>query len=197
MGIREFRNRNTPDKVEGVIVTTTLGTMQEFRRAYFSFKDYSPEEAWELAQAVYDKWRGYAEMRKKEQMLDVSQPHADPTWIASGFRAMIGREGKRVNGERKYHHFPTFWINVVIPGKTGRHRNFRVSEPTGNGIERRFHQAVKFYCELRNLDIEDQALLLTRQPSPEHFVKEAIRMGQEDVAIDINSIRRRVGIPEL
>lgn len=181
----------------GIRVATTLGSNGEYRQAYFSYKDYSPGKAKYLAEALNEQWREQALAQRQHDWVNRPNARSGQGWVAAGLRADLLRENKVRGGRRRMYYAPAFTVDQWPRGGEGGHRHFRVNVAAGRSLEHAFHTAVSHYATVRKLSIEEQASLLSRQPFARLFVKLAIGLGLNGYTIDVNAIRRRVGVPEL
>ncbi|SEG30691.1 hypothetical protein [Billgrantia desiderata] len=197
MAVIEYLEGAHPAGFIGIRVATTLGSSSEYRQAYFSYSDYSPRRAKELADALNEQWREQAFSQRQEDWLNRPNARAGQGWLATGLRADLLREYKIRRGERRMYYAPAFIADKWPRRGEGSHRCFRVNVSTGRSLEQAFRTAVSHYASVRQLGIQAQAALLSRQPAPQLFVKLAIMLGMKGYTIDINAIRQKVGVPEL
>lgn len=197
MAVIEYLEGQHPAGYVGLRVVTTLGSNDEYRQAYFSYSDYLPSKARQLADALHEIWREQARAQRQDDWLGRPVSRAGIGWLASGFRADIVRQRKVRGGELRMYYAPVFMVDRWPPQGPGGHRSFRVNVQTGKSLDEVFHAAVSHYVAIRQLGGEEHAELLSRQPPAQLFVQIAIKLGLKDCAIDINAIRRRVGVPEL
>lgn len=197
MAVFEYAEGDHPAGFVGLRVATTLGLNDEYRQAYFSYSDYSPGQARELANALNEQWRQQALAQRQANWLSRRNARSGLGWLATGLRADILRENKFRAGEQRMYFAPAFVVDRWPRDSEATHREFRVNVPSGITLEWGFHEAVRQYIDARQLGTQEHAELLSRQPSPTLFVRLAIELGLKDYAIDINAIRRRVGLPEL
>lgn len=201
MAITEFKRGEHPHGFVGLRVATTLGLTGKFCQAHYSYNDLSRERAWELAEAQHQAWRQLAAAQRRESALHRRSKRAGPGWIAAGFRAALVRESSIRSGRRRMYFVPAFcisrWDTEAETRNKNRSKAFRFNVLLGNSLESAFEKAERYYSETRELTVQQQDLLRSRRPEPDVFVKMAISLGHQEYTIDVNSIRRRVGVPEL
>lgn len=195
MAVIEYLEDEHPAGFIGLRVVTTLGVQEEYRQAYFSYSEFTPDKARILADTLHDEWRKTADDQRKDNLLHRPSVRSASIWLASGLRAQIYIESKMRREGRKYYYYPAFVID-----KRPRKGSicFRINMSNGVDIRHAYHQAVDKYIALRQIAPEQRAVLLSRQPSGQDFVMLAIKLAlKHEYLIDINHIRRRVGVPEL
>lgn len=197
MAVIEYLEGDHPGGFIGIRAVTTLGSCDQYRQAYFPYRDYSPPLAQALADKLNEQWRQQAAAHRSATWLTKRPARAGLGWLATGLRADLLRENKIRGGERRMYFAPAFVVDRRKDLQDVPRREFRVNVPDGKTLEDAFNAAVSHYACVRRLTIGEQAELLSRQPLPDIFVQLAIKLGMKDYSIDINAIRRRVGVSEL
>lgn len=197
MAIIEYLKDEHPGGFIGLRVATTLGTHTLYRQIYLSYSDYSPSRARTIAKRINSRWREEAEERIRLGWISDDKPRRSPKTLATGLRCHLIFEYKQRAGRTKQYVSPSFVVDGYPRSKNRSPTAFRFNASRSISLDEAYHKAVRHYASLRGLDDDQQAYLLAKKPAPAIFVQMAISEGLKDRPIDVNDIRRRVGVPEL
>lgn len=198
MAVIEYAEGDHASGFVGLRVVTTLGLNTEYRQVYLSYRDYSTEKARALAEALNAQWREQADIQIRHNWLSRPSKRSGQGWLASGLRADLLRENKVRGGQKKMYFAPAFVVDGWPRQSKKPSRFFRINVEKGRSVDQAYQAAIDQYATLRKLAAEEQAALLSRQPPAQLFVMLAIKLGlKHEYVININTIRRRVGVAEI
>jgi len=165
MSVRFYAEGEHPAGFVGYRVATTVGDAKEYRQAYFSLNQYSPDVAHDKAHTLHNKWRQQADDRIRQRRIECSVRADDDkaALIATNFRARIHVDkGKKPSQAIRF--VPQFVVSRPGHGRSSRSFSLKTY-----GLDQAFLLALDFYCSTYEVSDADRDLLLSRKPDSSLF----------------------------
>ena len=183
MAVFEYLEGNGQTKFIGFRVVRSFGSSDDVRQEYFSLKKMSYDEARKAAYELDSKWEKEAQKVSIDKGIEEFRTHSQKALtstskiIAPGFRAYIGLEKRKVNGQVFPYVFPCFIVSN--PGK--KDKTFRINSL---GYDAAFIAALKYYRETREISDTQALSLMARLPDKKTFT-EQLRAGVLDRGVKV------------